>query len=264
MQLRVPAGVSRPLPPKAATRLERLGYDKTVTRSKIVAECGSARAGDQFIHTWSARGLLVPAKWGSYYVPSERAAGVALSTRLAHHARLVSWALCPARSLGFLRRPGFMGPVLWELTDLSISHPCPVLPLSPTDPRIPPTVPQLQAFAVDLGWPLEPLEILVGNLATIRGFSIQRADVAWILSLNMDARVRAAGSELLRHLPAKERSRALDIRRLANFPAFVPSRSRSLLPMVGPPSQFRIFAPRWYMQPHLRALQAEVRRPAHG
>jgi hypothetical protein len=264
MQLRISAGVPRALPRKAAKRLDRLGFDKTVRRSEIVAECKGARAGDQFIHTWSARGLLVPATWGSYYIPSERVAALALSTRTAHHSRLVSWALCPPRTLGFLRRPGFMGPVLWELTDLSVAHPCPVLPLTPTDPRIPPTVPQLQAFAVDLAMPMEALEILVGSLATVRAFSIHRADVAWILSLNMDPRIRAAGSHLLKRLPAKERSRALGVRRLASFPAFVPSRSRSLLPMVGPPGQYRLLAPRWYMEPHLRALQAEARRSAYG
>ena len=260
MKFLVPAGIAPGLPRKAASRLERLGYNTTVRGSEILAACGTRRAADQFIHTWSARGILVPAGWAAYHIPPERVVALAASARAPYHGRLVSWAATPPKVMGFPRRPGFLGPVLWQQTDLSVAHPGPVLPLASTDPRILPTVPQLQAFAVDLGWPMDELEILVGELGRVTARSIHLADASWILSLNQSPRIRAAGARLLQRLPSRERSRARDIRRLASFPALSPSRSRALLPMVGPPSQYRLAAPRWYMEPHLRSLQAEARR----
>ncbi len=260
MQYAVSADPGRVLPPIAATRFARLGFDATVTRQGVVEECGSPRAGDQFIHTWSRRGLLVPAAWGSYYVPPERVVALALAARGVHHARLVSWAATPPGKLGVPRRPAFIGPVLWRHTNLSAASPAPTLPLLPREPRIPATAPQLQAFAADLGWPLEPLEIVVEDLGKVSAKNVSLPDVAWILSLNMDPRIRAAGDGLLTTMPPRDRARARDIRRLANFAALAPTGPRGLRPMVGPPGQYRLFAPRWYMVPHLRALQSEARR----
>jgi hypothetical protein len=157
-----------------------------------------------------------------------------------------------------------MGPVLWQRTDLSVDSPAPLLPLLPHEARVPPTPPQLETFAADLAWGVEPFTLRIGDLATVRFRSPHPADVAWILSVNMDARLRAAGTAMLGRLPPADRARVRDVRRLANFPALAPTGRRPLRPMVGPPAQYRLFAPHWFMEPHLRALQAEARRGRRG
>lgn len=264
MELTVPAGLPRSLPPLAARRLERLGFGGTATRAQVVAVCRSRRAGDQFIHTWTRRGLLVPSRWGSYHIATERAASVALAARSPVHGRLLAWAQTPHRALGLPRRPAFMGPVLWQHTDLSVDSPGLLLPLLAGDRRVPATAPQLEAFAVDLAWPPERLEIRVGAIATVRTLSPRLADASWVLSLNLDARIRAAGRALARKLEGADRKRTTEVLRLANFAALSPTGRRSLRPMVGPPGQYRVFAPRWYMEPHLDALQGEARRGRRG
>ncbi|HEX9709933.1 MAG TPA: hypothetical protein VGB42_08230 [Candidatus Thermoplasmatota archaeon] len=264
MRLLVPAGLPRALPRLAASRLEALGFGSTVTREQIAGACGTQRAGDQFIHTWTQRGLLVPARWGAYFVAPERVASLSLAARLPSHARMVAWAQLAPRQMGLPRRPTFLGPVLWEHTDLSVDSPAPVLPLRKGDTRIPATPPQLEAFAADLGWAPEPLEVRVGDLATVRGHAVRPGDAAWILSLNLSPRIRAAGESLMGALPARDRARARAIRRLANFAALSPSGSRPLRLMVGPPGQYRVFAPRWFMEPHLEALQSQARRAGDG
>lgn len=264
MELSIRAGLPTALPGKAAARLQRLGYGRVADREAIKSVCGSWRAGDQFIHVWSRRGLLVPADWGKYYVPEESALVTLMTIRSTHEARLAALASAPWKDLGFPRQPGFMGPTLWPQTDLSIASPGVLAPLRPDDRRLRPVAPQLEAFAADLGWPLRPLSLRVGSRQRISARAVDPADVAWILSLNLDERMRAAGRGLLDGLERRDRERALEIRRLAAFPALMPTRSGALDLPVGPPHQYRLFAPRWFMQPHLKALQSEARRLANG
>jgi len=252
------------LAPKAAARFSRLGYGAVVDRKEVVRQTGSVRAGDQFINAWASRGLLVPVAWGRYKVPDERVFLMALAAVSRSKARLVSWAATVPGAAGTQRRLAFMAPVIWESTRLSIASPCPLIPLGPRDTELRPEAPQLEAFAADLGWPLEPLVISVGNYGSVRAKAVAAADVAWILGLSKDPRVRAAATELLRPLPPADRLKARDIGRRAAFPAPRPTRSRPLALPVGPPAQFRIYAPHWYMRPHRRALEIADRRSAGG
>jgi hypothetical protein len=260
MELSIRTGLPSALPAKAASRLERLGFGELADRQAIATLCGSLRAGDQFIHAWSRRGLLVPADWGRYYVPEERVLTLLLAIRSAPESRLAAWAAAPWKKLGFPRQPGFMAPTLWRSTDLAVASPGALTPLLAEERHLRPAAPQLEAFAADLGWPLRPLTLRVGTRETIHSRAVDPADVAWILSLNLDARLRSSGKKLLKGLYGPRLRRALEIRRLASFPALMPTRSAALAMPVGPPHQYRLFAPRWFIQPHLRALQSEARR----
>lgn len=259
MQFRVDAVVPRGLPPKAAARFSRLGYGGRVKRSDVVQMFGK-RAGDQFINTWARRGLLVPAGWGAYVIPNEQTFLLALSARSSAHAQLVAWAATARTGSGPSRRLAWMAPVIWDRTTVSIEAPSPLFPLRPEDTVLRPQVPQLESFAADLGWPLEPLEIRVGDLGRVRSQAVSAADVGWILRLNKDPRIRQAGSSLIASLSPHDRNRAQDIARLAAFPAWTPTRSSPLALPLGPPRQFRLFGPPWFMRPHQRALEAEDRR----
>ena len=260
MELSIRTGLPRALPARAASRLERLGFGQVADRKAIAALCGSLRAGDQFIHAWARRGLLVPASWGEYFVPEERILGLLLTIRTPPESRLAAWASAPWKDLGFPRQPGFMAPTLWQATDLAVASPGPLTPLLAGERRLHPVAPQLEAFAADLDWPLRPLTLRLGTSETIAMRAVDPADVAWILSLNADPRLRAAGRGLLGGLRAKERRRALEVRRLAAFPAPMPTRSKDLDIPVGPPHQFRLFAPRWFIELHLEALESAGRR----
>ena len=264
MEFHVDGGLPRGLPSKAAARFSSFGFGSTVDRRDMVHALGSRRAADQFIHTWARRGLLVPSGWGSYLIPEEPIFVMALGVRSPAHSKLVTWAATATKLQGVSRPLAYMAPVLWDRTRLSLQSPAPLLPLRPSDTTLRPQAPQLEAFAADLGWETEPLTIRVGDLGTVRARAVSARDVAWILRLNKDPRLREAGSSLIAALPRRDKDRAMDIRRLAAFPAWTPTHSRPLALPRGPPGQFRLFAPAWYMKPHQRALEAEDRRSADG
>jgi hypothetical protein len=264
MEYKVDASLPARLSPKAAARFSRLGYGAVAERRDIIRELGSARAGDQFIHTWSARGLVVPVAWGKYKVPEERVFLMALAAGSPAKARLVSWAATATGVTGRPRRLAFMAPVIWERTHLSIASPCPLIPLDPRDTELRPEAPQLEAFSADLGWSLEPLVIRVGSYGEVRTKVVSAADIAWILGLSKDPRLRVASADLQRGLSPRDRKKVREIARRAAFPTPTPTRSRPLTLPQGPPEQFRIFVPRWYMRPHLRALETEDRRSGHA
>lgn len=198
---------------------------------------GSASATNMFLSKGVRDGFFVPTAWDQYQVPAPDVLQVLGRLPNPMHRRLVSWSRAlPAEAR---RDVCFAGPRLWRDTDLSEPNLLPVVPLGPDERQVPGFAPQWDAFYQDLGNPPERWRLEAGP-ETLAEFQVpSAADVAVLLAASLNPRWVNASRQLAA-------TSADQISRLARIQE-APRGGKTASVGLGPPHQFRLLAPRWYL-----------------
>lgn len=253
------------LTPLVHHRLESLGPGSTVDRPTLHRVAGSARAGDQFLYAALRVGLLVPTTWGRYAVPRPatlealRRIPDPTVSRLISHAQTLPWILREAGDPVPLR--GFLGGRLWGALRLEVAESAPVYALPPGPGRIPSVPMQGEAFLVDsLDSAREFVGVRLGP-QVVRVPVPSVPDTVRLYRSSLDPRLTQLSGELLRGAPAERRRVVHETKPRWSPPRRMPVPSRAArerLP-AGPPQNYRLFAPAWYVELMRGATEAFAR-----
>lgn len=265
MKFSLKSGVASWLTPQTSGRLDELGPGTTIGRARVHEVWGSPRAADQFIHQALRNGLLMPVAWGRYAVPNLSAIDRLRRVPSPEWATLVSHALTLPRLLHATPdAPRFLGFLMPRLLGVRVKSTgsAPVFALEPSATQAPVAPLPGDGFFIDpLDPKPEPLELQLGS-TRIDALVPSLADAARLLSSTLEPRLVAAARSVLRGATAAQKAVVATSRPRWAPPqrAPQPSRAEARRLGAGPPQQYRLLAPEWYMRMVQGATEALTRR----